>query len=146
MSLLGNLNIVAGEEKGAHDPFKAAKAKLVSNLETQLKCAEAMVAGEVHMVTRMETVEGENGEKSRLPVKRPARHWYWRDGEGKVRFAVRVLNKRIELAKDKHDILVGDDKGLPAIVKKVLEAAKNGELDEQVKKEVQERKKRKITK
>ena len=97
MSLLGNLNIVAGEEKGARDPFKAAKAKLISNLETQLKCAEAMVAGDVHMVTRMETVEGENGEKSRMPVKRPARHWYWRDGEGKVRFAIRVLSQ-VQLA------------------------------------------------
>ncbi len=60
----------------------------------------------------METVEGENGESIRKPVKRPARQWYWRDGEGKVRFAVRVLNKRIELAKGKHDILVGEDKGL----------------------------------
>ena len=55
MSLLGNLNIVAGEEKGAHDPFKAAKAKLISNLETQLECAEAMVAGDVHMVNWIES-------------------------------------------------------------------------------------------
>lgn len=143
MSVLKTLNFVAEEDRNAHDPFKAAKGKLISNLETQLKCAEAMVAGDVHMITRMETVEGEDGEKIRKPVKRPIRHWYWRDSEGKVRFAIRVLNKRIELDKGKADILVGKDEELPKVVKALLDAVNAGELDEQVKKAVEQRKKAK---
>ncbi len=82
-----------------------------------------MVNGKVYMETRLETVE-ENGTKTRKPIKHPIRHWYWRDSEGHVRFSIRVFNKRIELANDKMDVLVGDDRELPAIVKKLLEHLK----------------------
>ena len=59
MSILKTLKL-AEKEKGQADPFRSAKTRLIQNLETQLKCAEAMVSGEVYMETRIETVE-ENG-------------------------------------------------------------------------------------
>ncbi len=98
-----------------------------------------MVNGKVYMETRLETVE-ENGTKTRKPIKHPIRHWYWRDSEGHVRFSIRVFNKRIELANDKMDVLVGDDRELPAIVKKLLDAASAGEFDEHLKQAVARRK------
>jgi hypothetical protein len=70
MSILKSLNIVP-EEQGNADPVQVAKGRLIENLETQLKCAEAMVAGEIYMTSHMEMVEDENGNKTRQPVKRP---------------------------------------------------------------------------
>jgi hypothetical protein len=84
-NILKSLNLVAEEDRNQTDPFKAAKQKLIQNLEPQLKCAEAMVKGETYMQARIETVE-DNGVKVRKSINRPIRHWYWRDGEGKFGF------------------------------------------------------------
>lgn len=141
MSILKTLKL-AEKEKGQADPFRSAKTRLIQNLETQLKCAEAMVKGETYMLARMETVE-ENGTKVRKPVNRPVRHWYWRDSEGMVRFCIRVLNKRIEVDQGKTDIIVGKDENLPKTVKSLLDAVNAGDFDEHVKLAVAQRKKRK---
>ena len=143
MSIFKTLKL-AEEEKGQADPFRSAKTRLIQNLETQLKCAEAMVKGEVHMETRIEIVE-ENGQKIRKPTKYPLRHWYWRDSEGKVRFCIRVLNKRLEIEKSKTDIIVGKDEELPKAVKSLLDAANAGEFDPHIKKAVEQRQKRKAS-
>ena len=128
MPFLKNLNIAAEEPRTQLSPFAKAKSNLLSNLTQQLASAKAMVAGEVYTVTKMQTVE-ENGVNVRKPVKRPIRHWYWRDSTGAVRFAVRVSNKRIELAKGMTDIVVGNDKELPNVIKQVIDAVSAGELD-----------------
>jgi len=141
MSILKSLKL-AEQEKGKADPFRSAKTRLIQNLETQLKCAEAMIKGETYMQARMETVE-ENGTKVRKTVNRPIRHWYWRDGEGRVRFSIRVLNKRIEIDQGKTDIIVGRDENLPKTVKSLLDALNAGEFDEHVKFAVADREKRK---
>lgn len=141
MSILKSLKL-AEEEKGQADPFRSAKTRLIQNLETQLKCAEALVSGEVYMETRIETVE-ENGTKVRKSVKHPIRHWYWRDSEGNVRFCIKVLNKRIELENNKTDIIVGKDENLTKTVKSLLDAANAGDFDEHLKHAVAQRKKRK---
>lgn len=48
----------------------------------------------------------------------------------------------MEIEKGKSDILVGDDKELPKVVKSSLEATVAGELDQQIKAVVDTRKKR----
>ncbi len=83
---------------------------------------------------------GENGEKVRKPVKRPLKHWYWRDSTGAVRFAVRVSNKRVELSKGKTDIIVQNDTELPSVIKQVIDAVKAGELDAIINETVKARK------
>lgn len=141
MPLLKSLNLAAKEDHSAIKPFDKAKSKLLSNLKRQLEASEAMVKGEAYFVTRMKDVE-ENGQKVRKPVQRPIRHWYWRDSTGNVRFAVRVSNRRIELAKDKTDIIVGNDADLPKIIQQVIEATKAGELDTAIEAAVNARSKR----
>jgi|TARA_Y100000294_G_scaffold176618_1_gene199522 hypothetical protein len=141
MSILKTLKL-AEKEKGQADPFRSARTRLIQNLETQLKCAEAMIKGETYMQARMETVE-ENGTKVRKTVNRPVRHWYWRDREGMVRFCIRVLNKRIEIDQGKTDIIVGKDEDLPKTVKSLLDAVNAGDFDEHLKHAVAQRKKRK---
>ncbi len=128
MPILKKLNITAEEARNQHNPFAKAKLNLLTNLTNQLKAAEAMVVGKPYLVTKMQTVE-ENGVNVRKPVERPLRHWYWRDSTGAVRFAVRVSNKRIELAKGMTDIVVGEDKELPSVITQVIDAVNAGELD-----------------
>lgn len=140
MSILKTLKL-AEKEKGQADPFRSAKTRLIQNFETQLKCAEAMVSGEVYMEARIETVE-ENGTKVRKPIKHPVRHWYWRDTEGNVRFCIRVLNKRIGIDQGKTDIIVGKDENLPKTVKSLLDTVNAGDFDEHLKLAVAQRKKR----
>ena len=132
-------------EKVQTDPFQSAKTRLVQNLETQLKCAEAMVKGEAYTVPSTKTVTDEDGVKKTVNVPHAPRHWYWRDREGNVRFCIRVFNKRIEFEQGKTDILVGKDAELPKTVKAVIEAANAGEFDLQLKLALGQRQKRKAS-
>jgi len=131
MPIMNNLNFAKAETHVQRNPFVTAKNNLLNNLQHQLKSAEAMIAGEVYMVEKMRTVT-ENGEKLRKLVKRPMRHWYWRDSTGVVRFAVRVSNKRIELVKGKADVVVGKDTDLPSIIEQLIKAVEAGELDVEI--------------
>jgi hypothetical protein len=63
------------------------------------------------------------------PIQVPLRKWYWRDVEGKIRFCLRVGNKKLELKKGKTNIVVGDDRQLPSVIEKCISAAEEGELD-----------------
>ena len=90
----------------------------------------------------MDTVE-EDGQKVRKPIKHPVRHWYWRDNDGNIRFAIRVYNKRLEVEKGKTDILVGKDEDLPKTVQALLAAVNGGEFDSHIKKAVEQRQQRK---
>lgn len=72
--------------------------------------------------------DGIAGERYQVLVKVPLQKWYWRDGEGNVRFCLRVGNKRIELEVGKTDIVVGDDRQLPSVIEKCTLAAKAGEF------------------
>lgn len=136
MTYLKELTLVAKEADLKNNPFAKAKAKLLTNLNTQLMAAQAMVKGEVFTVPKMKTVE-ESGEKIRKEVQALVRKWYWRDAEGKVRFAVRVSNKVLEVQKGKTDFVVNDDKELPNLIELLINAVKAGELDSQIKTRVE---------
>ena len=128
-------------EKVQTDPFQSAKTRLVQNLETQLKCAEAMVKGESYTVPSTKTVTDADGVKKTVTVPHAPRHWYWRDREGNIRFCIRVFNKRMEFEEGKTDILVGKDSELPKTVKAVIEAANLGEFDPHLKRLLEKRQK-----
>lgn len=67
-------------------------------LKQQLEAANPMVEGRSYMVERNRTeVNEETGEKTVKTVQVPLRKWYWRDVEGKLRFCLRVGNKRLDL-------------------------------------------------
>ena len=136
MTYLKDLTLVAKEASLKNNPLAKAKAKLLTNLNTQLQAAQAMVNGETFTVPKMKTVE-ENGQKTRKEVQALVRKWYWRDSEGNVRFAVRVSNKVLEVQKGKTDFVVGDDKELPNLVEQLINAVKAGEFDAQIKSRVE---------
>ena len=105
------------------DPFSAAKAALLKNLERQLTSARAMIDGK--------------------PCPEVKRKWYLRDGDGKVRLRMRVGPYVLDMGNGMTDIVVGDDKALPKSIETVVAAVKGGELDEQIKQALSRRKPRK---
>ena len=105
------------------DPFSAAKAALLKNLERQLTSAKAMIDGK--------------------PCPEVKRKWYLRDGDGKVRLRMRVGPYVLDMGNGMTDIVVGDDKALPKSIETVVAAVKGGELDEQIKQSLSRRKPRK---
>ena len=127
-ALLKTLSIAQKEQIRKQDPFARAKQKLLTNLGHQLKSAEAMLAGETYIQPKTITVKVD-GQNVRKEVNKPIRTWYWRDTNGKIRFAIRVANKAVELEKGKTDIVVGTEKELLTIIKTVQRAVEAGELD-----------------
>ncbi len=131
MSYLNELTIVEELNPNTVSPTIKARTRLIAALKEQLKAAEAMVSGETYTITKMRwETNDDTGERVRVPIQVPLRKWYWRDVEGKVRFCLRVGNKRLELQKGKTNIIVGDDKCLPAVIEKCILAAEAGELDQ----------------
>jgi hypothetical protein len=88
------------------DPFAAAKAALLKNLERQLTSARAMIDGK--------------------PCPEVKRKWYLRDGDGKVRLRMRVGPYVLDMGNGMTDIVVGDDKALPKSIETVVAAVKGG--------------------
>ena len=116
-------------EKVQTDPFQSAKTRLVQNLETQLKCAEAMVKGESYTVPSTKTVTDADGVKKTVTVPHAPRHWYWRDREGNIRFCIRVFNKRMEFEEGKNAIELSSKEELEPTLQDIKKAVNNEEFD-----------------
>jgi hypothetical protein len=123
MTNLSKLTLAPRPTAVKSDPFSAAKAALLKNLERQLTSAKAMIDGK--------------------PCPEVKRKWYLRDGDGKVRLRMRVGPYVLDMGNGMTDIVVGDDKALPKSIETVVAAVKGGELDEQIKQALSRRKPRK---
>ena len=123
MANLSKLVLAARPVPVKSDPFEAAKAKLLKNLDRQLTSAKAMLEGK--------------------PCPEVKRKWYTRDAEGKARLRLRVGASVLDLGDGMTDIVVGDDKALPKAIETVVAAVKGGELDERIKTALAARKPRK---
>ena len=123
MTNLSKLTLAPRPVAVKSDPFAAAKAALLKNLERQLTAARAMIDGK--------------------PCPEVKRKWYLRDGDGKVRLRMRVGPYVLDMGNGMTDIVVGDDKALPKSIETVAAAVKGGELDEQIRQALSRRKPRK---
>ena len=123
MTNLSKLTLAPRPVAVKSDPFSAAKAALLKNLERQLTSARAMLDGK--------------------PCPEVKRKWYLRDGDGKVRLRMRVGPYVLDMGNGMTDIIVGDDKALPKSIETVAAAVKGGELDEQIRQALSRRKPRK---
>ena len=123
MTNLSKLTLAPKPVAVKSDPFSAAKAALIKNLERQLAAARAMIDGK--------------------PCPEVKRKWYIRDGDGKVRLRMRVGPYVLDMGNGMTDIVVGDDKALPKSIEMVFAAVKGGELDEQIRQALSRRKPRK---
>jgi hypothetical protein len=123
MANLSKLTLAPRPVPVKSDPFEAAKAALLANLERQLTSARAMLDG--------------------TPCPDVKRKWYFRDTSGKVRFRMRVGAHTLAIGDGLTDIVAGDDKALPKTIETVISAVKAGELDEPIRTALSTRKPRK---
>lgn len=123
MAILSKLTLAPRPVPVKSDPFAAAKAALLANLERQLTSARAMLDG--------------------TPCPDVKRKWYFRDADSKVRLRMRVGAHTLVIGDGLTDIVAGEDKALPKTIETVIAAVKAGELDEPIRNALSIRKPRK---
>lgn len=131
MSILNSLKLSdETRSKVITDPIGRKREKLIINLERQIKAVEAEDKGEISTFLAVRTViHPETGERIRRDVSVKTRPWYFRDLNGAFYTIVKYGNKKLELAKGKQSVHVGERKKLIPTFEKLIEAVKAGELD-----------------
>jgi hypothetical protein len=129
MSHLTKLTISSATRQISNNPVDARRAKLLAKLNEQLAMATAFVENQPFSVTRKVWAEQEDGTKQRIERAKRLNAWYWQDVSGKFLFEVRYGAQKLELAKGKHAIDVGDKSKLIGVIMTIIEAVKGGELD-----------------
>lgn len=105
------------------------RVKLLEKLEEQKEIAEADNANQPIVKTRQIYVTDENGERVPDMVKRRLRRWYWRNHTGTWLMELRYGGKALKIDGGKTAIEVGDKAAIPAVIDRLIEAVKAGELD-----------------
>lgn len=134
MSILKTLKLSdQTRAKSVAAPEVRRRAKLLTNIERQIKSAEAALKGEYYAFTDFRYVtDPETGERTRKGVSVKVKQWWWKDIAGNYYLCIKYGSKRLEFAKDKFAIDVGEQKNLILIFEKIAEAVKVGELDKQI--------------
>ena len=132
MAHLATLKIVNKPTLSPHTAEERKRHKLILKLQEQLSMVECHLNGTTYARHKWVTVADFEGEPER--VQRPVRlkQWWFKDAAGTVLFAVRYGAKHVELAKDKAAIEVGTMDKLPAVIRTVIKAVAEGELDAQL--------------
>jgi hypothetical protein len=132
MSGLSKLKIVALQPRKSVSAEQQRRNKLAEKLTEQLKLVEAALGGEEYQRTRWYWHTDEDGNRKRLtrPVK--LRQWWVLDGDGKVQFGLRYGATPIELQRGKTAVQVDKLSDLPAVIKTLVQAVADGELDEAI--------------
>lgn len=137
MSKLSTLALSAASPRQQLSPVARKRRKLIEQIELQKKAAEAAISGNhfAHEVRRWQRVEG-HADKQLVTLRKPVRHWWWKNEVGKVMLSLRQGSRIMELAAGKTSIEVGEMGALPDTLRTLLEAVADGELDEQLEKSV----------
>lgn len=132
MSILKSLKLSdQTRAKSIAAPEVRRRAKLLTNIERQIKAAEAAIKGEFYAFTDFRYVtDAETGERTRKGVSVKVKQWFWQDIAGKYFLCIKYGSKKLEFAKGKFAVEVGDQKNIIPTFEKIAEAVKAGELDD----------------
>ncbi len=128
MNALKGLNLVAMPTTNVRDPKQQRRSKLVAQLEQQ----RMLALDPNFVVARHKWVKGENGDKQLVSVPKRVKRWWNEDGAGNRFFVVRYGSRPLALAAGKHAIAVGAKEKLVEVIDVVIDAARKGDLDEQL--------------
>lgn len=131
MSHLSKLKIVAQQQKRLQTKTEYRRAKLLEKLEEQLGLAEARIAGAVFVRNRKVWRTNEAGVREMIERPKRMRSWFW-SGTGGCYFSVWYGSKQIELKPGMGAIHVAKREDLPAAIRELMEAVRQGELDIQI--------------
>jgi len=126
----GKAVFVIFNQKLTHS-LQIIQGELLTNIERQIKAAEAAIKGEFYAFTDFRYVtDTETGERTRKGVSVKVKQWFWQDIAGKYFLCIKYGSKKLEFAKSKFAVEVGDQKNIIPTFEKIAEAVKAGELDD----------------
>ena len=117
----------------AVQPKRGASAEQQRRNKLAMKLAEAALGGEPYARSKHLWRTDEQGERMRVVREVKLRQWWGMEPTGSVQFSVYYGAVTLELVKGKTAIEVAKLSELPAVIKTVLKAVLDGELDEVIK-------------
>lgn len=132
MSVLDKLKIVAIAPKRAVSVEQERRNKLARKLDEQLKLAEARLGGPAYDRTKFHWHTDENGDRKRITRSVRLREWWIVSPTGSIQFGLRYGATPVEIQKGRTGIEVAKLEDLPAVIKLVMRAVIEGELDEAI--------------
>ena len=133
MSVLSKLKIVALPPKSGLTPEQQRRAKVIAKLQEQLKLAEAALGGPAYERQRWGWATDENGEKVKVPRPIRIKTWWDETPTGAVQFGLRYGSAPLEIQKGKAAVEVGKLEELPSVIRALMQAIADGELDAAIK-------------
>lgn len=127
-SILSKLNVIALPKREKQSAVEHRRSKLVQKLEEQMALAQAQAEGKPYSVSKQVWQRDDAGNKSRVTRDKIVRPWWFANGSG-VTLTVRYGSRPLALKGDKCALQVGSVVGVPEVLKMVVEAVRNGELD-----------------
>ena len=132
MGHLDKLKIVAQQQKQAQNKTEHRRNKLIEKLDDQLGLLQALIDGGTFTRTRRVWRKDEAGESVLIERPKRIRPWYWMSGAGGCFFQVWYGSKVIELKPGLTAVQVNKREELLVVIRSIIDAVKNGELDVQI--------------
>ena len=133
MSVLSKLKIVALPPKSGLTSEQQRRAKVIAKLQEQLKLAEAALGGPAYERQRWKWSTDENGEKVKVPRPIRIKTWWHDTPAGALQFGLRYGSAPLEIQKGKTAVEVGKLEELPDVIRALMQAITDGELDAAIK-------------
>jgi hypothetical protein len=132
MGALEKLKLVALAPKRKKSATDERRDKMIGQLTEQLKQAEAALGGPEYSRKKIIWVTDTDGTRKRAEANARLRQWWQEQESGAVQFAVRYGSKPLEMRTGLAAIEVAKMAELPAVIKTLLSAVQQGELDTQL--------------
>lgn len=128
MGVLDKIKLVEMARKAKPTAEGQRRAKLIEQLQEQLKMAEAMLNGTAY--ERTKSTWDKDAEGNRVRVQKPVRVRAWWEATGNaVQFGLRYGAVPLQLQPGKSAVEVAKLAELPAVIKLLITAAEAGEMD-----------------
>jgi hypothetical protein len=128
MGVLDKIKLVEMTRKVKASAEQQRRAKLIEQLQEQLKMAEAMLNGTEY--ERTKSTWDKDAEGNRVRVHKPVRVRAWWDVTGNaVQFGLRYGAVPLQLQPGKSAVEVAKLAELPAVIRLLITAAEAGEMD-----------------
>lgn len=128
MGVLDKIKLVEVARKAKPTAEGQRRAKLIEQLQEQLKMAEAKLSGTVY--ERTKSTWDKDVEGNRVRVQKPVRVRAWWEVTGNaVQFGLRYGAVPLQLQPGKSAVEVAKLAELPAVIKLLITAAEAGEMD-----------------
>ncbi len=133
MSVLSKLKIVALPPKTGLSAEQQRRAKLTGKLYEQLKIAESALAGTSYERHRWIWETDERGQKVKVPRPVRVKSWWTEAPTGAIQFSLKYSSTPLEIQKGKTAVEVSTLEELPGVIRALIQAVADGELDSAVK-------------